>query len=70
MKLNINLVVFASGELGLKMVEYLYSFVNINFIATDRKSDGIILFSNHQKINLFIGKPNNEELYFELKTNL
>ncbi|MEY4030129.1 MAG: hypothetical protein RJA90_1328, partial [Bacteroidota bacterium] len=24
MKLNINLVVFASGELGLKMVEYLH----------------------------------------------
>lgn len=66
MKLNINLVVFASGELGLKMVEYLHSFVNINFIATDRKSDGIILFANHQKINLFIGKPNNEELFIEL----
>lgn len=66
MKLNINLVVFASGELGLKMVEYLHSFVKIHFIATDRKSDGIILFANHQKINLFIGKPNKEELYFEL----
>jgi methionyl-tRNA formyltransferase len=66
MKLNINLVVFASGELGHKMVEYLDSFVNINFIATDRKSDGIILFANHQKINLFIGKPNNEELFIEL----
>jgi len=66
MKLNINLVVFASGELGLKMIEYLHSFVNINFIATDSKSDEIILFANHQKINLFIGKPNNEELYFEL----
>ena len=66
MKLNINLVVFASGELGLKMVEYLHSFVKINFIATDRKSEGIILFANHQKINLFIGKPNNEELFIEL----
>ncbi len=66
MKLNINLVVFASGELGLKMVEYLHSFVNINFIATDRKSDKVIFFANHQKINLFIGNPNNEELFIEL----
>lgn len=66
MNLNFNLVVFASGELGLKMVQYLHSFVNIRFIATDRKSDSIIVFANHQKINLFIGKPNKEELYFEL----
>lgn len=67
MKQNNKLVVFASGELGLKMIKYLCSFANILFIATDSKSDEIISFAKQKNINLFIGKPNKEELYFELQ---
>ncbi len=64
---KINLVVFASGILGLKMLEYLHSFVIIDFVATDRKSEEIIKFVKREKINHFIGKPNTEELFLELE---
>lgn len=62
-----NLVVFASGTLGLKMLEYLHSFVIIDFVATDKKSEEIIEFVIRGKINYFIGKPNTEELFLELQ---
>lgn len=67
MQVKNSLVVFASGGLGLKMLEYLQPFVKIVFIATDSKSDEIILFAKKKKINLYVGKPNREELYLELQ---
>ena len=62
-----NIIVFASGILGFKMLEYLDEIVKIDFISTDSKSDGIITFAKQSGIEIFIGKPNNEELYLKLK---
>jgi methionyl-tRNA formyltransferase len=61
------IVVFASGVLGLEMLEYLKNISEIKFIATDSKSEGVILFSKMNKINIFIGKPDNNDLYLKLQ---
>lgn len=45
MVLKNNIVVFASGILGHKMLEYLYQIIKIELIATDSNSDCIITFA-------------------------
>lgn len=63
-----NIIVFASGDLGLKMLEYLRQFSEIEFIATDSNSHGIIEFATNNVISIFMGKPNNYELYIKLQS--
>ncbi len=67
MLFNNKIIVFASGNLGLKMLEYLQHISEIEFIATDSKSEGIIEFAIQNGIDKFIGKPNKNELIIKLK---
>lgn len=60
------IIVFASGILGLKMLDYIKQISEIEFIATDSKSDGIIEFASQNDIEIFIGKPNKNELILKL----
>jgi methionyl-tRNA formyltransferase len=62
------IVVFASGILGLRMLEYLITIIQIEFIATDVRSEAIISFAQKNRINIFLGKPNNDILYNQLKS--
>ena len=66
MFLKNKIVVFASGNLGLRMLEYLVTIIQVEFIATDIKSEGITSFAKKNKINFFAGKPNNDNLYDKL----
>ena len=61
------IIVFASGILGLKMLEYIKQISEIEFIATDSKSDGIIEFASQNGVEIFIGKPNRNELILKLE---
>lgn len=61
------IIVFASGNLGLKMLEYLKQISEIEFIATDNNSAGIIEFAANNGIDNFIGKPNKDELLIKLQ---
>lgn len=67
MLLNNKIVVFASGNLGLKMLEYLQQISEIEFIATDSKSVGIIEFAIQNRIQNFIGKPTKSDLILKLQ---
>lgn len=67
MLFNNKIVVFASGNLGLKMLEYLQQISEIEFIATDSKSDGIIEFAIQNRIEYFIGKPSKSDLILKLQ---
>ena len=62
------IIVFASGNLGVKMLEYLKQISEIEFIATDSKSAGIIEFAAKNGIDNFIGKPNKTELLIKLQS--
>ena len=61
------IIVFASGILGLKMLEYIKQISEIEFIATDSKSDRIIEFASQNGVEIFIGKPNRNELILKLE---
>lgn len=67
MLFNNKIIVFASGNLGLKMLEYLQQISEIEFIATDSKSEGIIEFAIQNGINNFIGRPNKNDLIIKLQ---
>lgn len=60
------IIVFASANLGLKMLEYLKQISKIEFIATDSKSKEIIEFAYQESIEIFIGRPNKVELIEKL----
>ena len=62
-----NIIVFASGILGHKMLEYLYQIIKIELIATDSNSDCIITFAKKNGLDIFIGKPNKDELVLKLQ---
>jgi len=49
--------VLASGDLGHHVLKNLYEGVNLEFIATNQKSKGIIDLANERNIPLFIGNP-------------
>jgi methionyl-tRNA formyltransferase len=65
MKSNISLLL--SGNLGYKLLIYLYKFCTINFIAADKKSVKIITFAKINQIPLYIGNPRNNKLSFFIK---
>ena len=67
MVLKNNIIVFASGILGHKMLEYLYQIIKIELIATDSNSDCIITFAKQNGLDIFIGKPNKDELVLKLQ---
>ena len=60
------IIVFASGNLGFKMLEYLKQISKIEFIATDSKSKEIIEFARQESIEIFIGRPNKVKLVEKL----
>ncbi|NQV77217.1 MAG: hypothetical protein HQ490_02550 [Lutibacter sp.] len=62
------IIVFASGNLGIKMLEYLKQISEIEFIAIDSNSEGIIEFATVYGIDKFIGKPNKNELLIKLQS--
>ena len=62
------IIVFASGNLGLNMLEYLKQVSEIEFIATDSNSGGIIEFATNNGIDNFIGRPNKAELFIKLQS--
>jgi methionyl-tRNA formyltransferase len=66
MLFNNKIIVFASGNLGFKMLEYLKQISKIEFIATDSKSKEIIEFARQESIEIFIGRPNKVELVEKL----
>lgn len=68
MLIKAKIIVFASGELGFKMLEYLNQISEIEFIATDSNSFGVIEFANNYGIDNFIGKPNKTELLIKLQS--
>lgn len=49
--------VLASGDLGHHVLKNLSEGVNLEFIATNQKSIGIINLANERNIPLFIGNP-------------
>lgn len=55
--MKISYGILSSGNLGLQCLKYLHLTQNINFVFTDKKSDGIISFCNDNNIPLFIGNP-------------
>lgn len=46
-----------SGNLGLIAVKELISISSIDFIATDKNSEEILLFANQNSIPIFVGNP-------------
>lgn len=52
----------ASGDLGFTTLKEIYPLVDLNFIATDSKSQQIIDFANQHNIPVFIGNPRNGKL--------
>ncbi len=55
-------VVLASGGLGCLVLKEVFKKTDIEFIATDKKSESIIQFSKEKSIPIFIGNPREGEL--------
>jgi methionyl-tRNA formyltransferase len=51
--------ILASGALGLRCIEVIYSKKQVSFILTDRQSVGIIDFCDRHFIPVFVGNPRN-----------
>lgn len=67
---NLKLGILASGNLGLKCIEYcLQQNWQPEFIATDSQSDAIIKLATEKGIKLFKGNPRNNKLSTFLGTS-
>lgn len=60
MKTNITLLI--SGDLGYNLLIELYCYVNIQLIATDKKSIKIVDFAKNKNIPMFVGNPREGKL--------
>lgn len=52
----------ASGELGFITLKEIHPLVDLNFIATDSKSEHIIDYAHQNKIPVFVGNPRKGKL--------
>ncbi|HCF03065.1 formyltransferase family protein [Flavobacterium sp.] len=57
--MNTKISLLISGKLGFDLLIYLFDFTDIEFIATDNKSNEIIDFAKLKSIPLFVGNPRN-----------
>jgi methionyl-tRNA formyltransferase len=55
--MQMNYGILSSGNLGLQCLKRLHARQRINFVFTDRLSDGIIDYCNEMNIPLFVGNP-------------
>jgi methionyl-tRNA formyltransferase len=51
--------VLVSGVLGATCLELIVQVSKVNFVMTDKRSDGIIAFCQEKKIPIFLGNPRN-----------
>jgi methionyl-tRNA formyltransferase len=51
-----------SGELGFKVLNFLYQNYNLTFVATDSKSDKIISYCQENNMSCFKGNPRQGKL--------